>query len=445
MQTEQPEVIKDFVNRYRREYDYYQQLASIAAQQCEAALQENGIKAMVTNRAKRLDSLEKKIQQRMPENLYQSTDDIYNDIVDLAGVRIALYFPGGRSEVDKIICGLFDVEDTKEFPVVSDKSEPLPYEKRFTGYYATHYRVCLKKSSLTGSQMRYANGRVEIQVASVLMHAWAEVEHDLIYKPSSGKLSVDEHAILDELNGLVLAGEIALERLQRALEGRIESQGQIPFANHYELAAYLYEKVKSLIAEPDDSIMGRVDILFELLNRADLNSPGKIAPYISSFDKDTENRPIAQQITDQVIATDLERYGLYEDARIGKETEGLHLTSRRKDQQQAIGSFLLHWTAYEKIVRELTNRRISTKGKYVFPRQSILFELELFDKEVLGELEATRHFRNNLVHGIEVPDAEYIRKVENRLKYVLRELSESEDQEVQQITLAALEQQQIVL
>jgi ppGpp synthetase/RelA/SpoT-type nucleotidyltranferase len=24
---------------------------------------------------------------------------------------------------------------------------------------------------------------VEIQVASVLMHAWAEVEHDLVYKP----------------------------------------------------------------------------------------------------------------------------------------------------------------------------------------------------------------------------------------------------------------------
>ena len=44
------------------------------------------------------------------------------------------------------------------------------------------------------------------------MHAWSEVEHDLIYKPLQGTLSKEELAILDELNGLVLAGEIALER-----------------------------------------------------------------------------------------------------------------------------------------------------------------------------------------------------------------------------------------
>ena len=42
------------------------------------------------------------------------------------------------------------------------------------------------------------------------MHAWSEVEHDLVYKPLQGTLSDEELAILDELNGLVLAGEIAL-------------------------------------------------------------------------------------------------------------------------------------------------------------------------------------------------------------------------------------------
>lgn len=49
----------------------------------------------------------------------------------------------------------------------------------------------------------------EIQVASLIMHAWSEVEHDLIYKPMQGTLSEEELSILDELNGLVLAGEIA--------------------------------------------------------------------------------------------------------------------------------------------------------------------------------------------------------------------------------------------
>jgi len=81
-------------------------------------------------------------------------------------------------------------------------------------------------------------------VASVLIHAWAEVEHDLVYKPTSGKLSEDEYAILDELNGLVLAGEISLERLQRAAKLRIDKMvGK--FNNHYELAAYIYDRIKN--------------------------------------------------------------------------------------------------------------------------------------------------------------------------------------------------------
>ena len=61
------------------------------------------------------------------------------------------------------------------------------------------------------------------KVASVLMHAWSEVEHDLVYKPMQGTLSEEELAILDELNGLVLTGEIALERLQAAGNERIQN------------------------------------------------------------------------------------------------------------------------------------------------------------------------------------------------------------------------------
>ena len=61
------------------------------------------------------------------------------------------------------------------------------------------------------------------------MHAWSEVEHDLIYKPMQGTLSEEELAILDELNGLVLTGEIALERLQAAGNERIQnSQATLP-------------------------------------------------------------------------------------------------------------------------------------------------------------------------------------------------------------------------
>ena len=73
----------------------------------------------------------------------------------------------------------------------------------------------VKASDLPENDKRYAESLIEIQVASALMLTWAEVEHDLVYKPFSGELSYEECQILDELNGLVLAGEIALQRLQK--------------------------------------------------------------------------------------------------------------------------------------------------------------------------------------------------------------------------------------
>src|SRR5262249_30897797 len=143
----------------------------------------------------------------------------------------------------------------KEFPA---QSSPPTYSKRFSGYWATHYRVQLRESSLNDAQKRYAEARIEIQVASVLMHAWAEVEHDLVYKPLQGNLSQDEYAILDELNGLVIAGEIALERLQRAGEARVASTGRL-FNNHYELATYLLTQASEIIKGPlGDNALGRV-------------------------------------------------------------------------------------------------------------------------------------------------------------------------------------------
>ena len=48
----------------------------------------------------------------------------------------------------------------KEFP---ESSGPPVYEKRFSGYGATHYHVRLREEALADAQMRYAEARVEIQ------------------------------------------------------------------------------------------------------------------------------------------------------------------------------------------------------------------------------------------------------------------------------------------
>ena len=296
------DLIEIFYNTYNTQLEFFEEISRTCSQHCENGLESLGIRAIVTYRAKRPDKAVEKIHKRISEgSQYKSSDDIYKDITDLAGVRIALYFPGDRNEVGKFIEQHFEiVRPPKIFPINPIKSETMP-QKRFSGYWATHYLVRFKKDTLSNKLERYTNPAIEIQIASVLMHSWAEVEHDLIYKPTQGGLSEDEYAILDELNGLVLSGEIALERLQRAIDTRVRNKNR-RFNNHYELASYLIDEMRpKLRGLPTEPSLGRMDFLFKLLKAAKMDQPDKLKPFIQNVTEATEDRPISEQIVNQII------------------------------------------------------------------------------------------------------------------------------------------------
>ena len=210
------ELIEKFIKEYREEYDFYIKLAYITQDLTEEALKEAGIKSIVSSRAKKADSLREKIEKRNVKNKYENTEQIKDDIYDLAGVRIALYFPNERDDVDRIIREKFNVVKCKSFPEKNSSKRKRPKINR-AEYWANHYRVYLKESDFSE---KFRNTMIEIQVASVLMHSWAEIEHDLVYKPKNGRISWKEHKILSGVNALIIAGEIALEKLQKAIAER---------------------------------------------------------------------------------------------------------------------------------------------------------------------------------------------------------------------------------
>ncbi|MBU9276927.1 GTP pyrophosphokinase [Burkholderia gladioli] len=416
------DLVSSFVARYRKEYDFYEQSCRMVAQMLDAMLRSAGIRAIVTSRAKNPTRLEAKVRQRAEEAQYQDVNDIYDDIVDLAGVRVALYFPGEREEVGKAIRKLFSlVSEPKEFP---QKGKPSSaYTKRFSGYGATHYRVRIPDASLNESQKRYAEAAVEVQVASVLMHAWSEVEHDLVYKPLQGNLSVEEYAILDELNGLVLAGEIALERLQRAGELRASTHGR-QFSSHYDLAASLLELGRTELSgmQLNESAIGRVDVLYELLKATDLDTPDRLDNYVKALHRDFEMRPLSEQIIDQILAEDASRYQIFEKIRLSDSPLSSHTSQPYRDlQSEAIGNFMMLWMRYENAVRGLLAERNPGAIAAVLPTAKALQGVGL-PQEVLASADRLRRFRNLLVHGIEVPDTETINAEAEELRFLLKAL-----------------------
>ena len=103
------DLINQFIENYKKKMNFYETAGRLAAKQLESPLQAAGIRAMVTFRAKAPGRLKSKVISRNArrEIPYKNMKEIYDDIADLSGVRVALYFPGDRDKTDGLLRDLF--------------------------------------------------------------------------------------------------------------------------------------------------------------------------------------------------------------------------------------------------------------------------------------------------------------------------------------------------
>lgn len=406
------DLINQFIENYKKKIKFYETAGRIAADMLEDSLRSSGIRAMVTSRAKSPGRLKIKVSQRNEkrETPYKNMGEIYADIADLSGVRVSLYFPGDRAKADRVINNLFAVAETKKFPV---QSKQPSYNKRFSGYWATHYRASMKEESLEKSKLKYAPVRLEIQVASVLMHAWSEVEHDLVYKPLQGTLSDEELSILDELNGLVLTGEIALERLQSAGNERIKNK-ETTFTSQYDLASYLYNYLSSHFKEEDVELrMGNIELLFKLLSRLKFFKVKDIEPILKSVKFEKDRRNISQQIIDQIITGNDKRYHVYQELRNSEDVSD-------PETRQAVNYFFGQWVTLENLLNRAAGR--NTPKSYSAFNINTLKRMDILDKDLANKIGALRRTRNVLIHDIEKPDVEELMRQGDEIHEVYERL-----------------------
>jgi ppGpp synthetase/RelA/SpoT-type nucleotidyltranferase len=235
---------EEFVQQYEERRCHYILRATRAEQRCREILSNHGIPAIVSSRAKCPIRLRQKLEERDAELHFSSEADIYSNIVDLFGVRIAVYLPSHAQKVSRLQQHAFIprlvmvyrsmpapatqnlIPDMKHQNEAGEEPFALPGVRvqrvtRPTGYCATHLHVYLKPEVL-GGERDYAgtHAQVEIQITSLLMHTWSEVEHDLVYKEIGGKSSEEEAEILNEINECAATGEALLHRLEELVAAR---------------------------------------------------------------------------------------------------------------------------------------------------------------------------------------------------------------------------------
>ncbi|HXB66408.1 MAG TPA: hypothetical protein VNV42_16200 [Solirubrobacteraceae bacterium] len=139
-------------------------------------LSADGITAVqVDARTKEVDSFVDKIARKPGK--YQNP---LIDITDLSGVRVILYYSSDVERVDSLIEREFAVDDANSW-----KRTPTSDPDRF-GYRSDHYVVSCSPSRAQLSEWSpYRGLKAEIQVRTVLQHAWAAIDHRLNYKRAS--------------------------------------------------------------------------------------------------------------------------------------------------------------------------------------------------------------------------------------------------------------------
>jgi len=262
------------------------------------------VRATVQRRAKNPKSFVEKLKKNKTRDRFNSIDEVFNGISDLAGVRIATYLESDRNIVVE--------EIRKEFSGRAADGPEIEIKDavgRGMHYMATHCQVFLLEDELVGSNENLRGTTCEIQVCSLLAHVFNEVEHDLQYKPLNGELSDQEKEFIDQLGLLTKAGDITIKRLLHEAESRL--QGRIgAFADVYDFIARM--RIEMRLAEGFAANAGQ---LFDELMQLELTTPEAISQAVRQGD--TQPLPEIAQVEyarlKAFMATDERQADLLED------------------------------------------------------------------------------------------------------------------------------------
>ena len=163
---------QDLLAQYHQLLPIYEKMAEVIPEKLKEFFAEAGIiVAAVEHRVKTEKSLVGKLQ--LKGDKYHSI----HDITDVVGIRVITFYNDDVDKVASVLERLFEIDWENSI----DKRKA--HEIDSFGYLSLHYICRIPELAYTNSEHPELNQiRFEVQMRTVLQHAWANMNHDTGYK-----------------------------------------------------------------------------------------------------------------------------------------------------------------------------------------------------------------------------------------------------------------------
>lgn len=289
----------DAVELYRRVRPTYVRYADALKSLMQQLLRDSGIEYVTLEvRAKTVEGFEEKA--RRGDKGYE---DPLAEITDLAGLRVVLYHANEMATVAGMVEAAFEVDRANSV----DKTETIDPD-RF-GYRSTHYVVRLRADRRQLPEYKaFTNLWAEIQIRTVLQHAWAAIDHKLRYKTTADvprqirrrlfrvsallELADSEFAGLQEQTDLLRA-DYGREVDEGNLDLEVDSDSVAAYADAAQVVADILEAAKSagctLLPAPTAMKAPEFSGLVALLGALAVSRIGKLETLLKAFAQDARS------------------------------------------------------------------------------------------------------------------------------------------------------------
>jgi putative GTP pyrophosphokinase len=233
----------------RQALPMHQRLSAIVAAIVENSLRSESIDHLsVTHRTKTESGALEKISRK-------DYDEPGRQLTDLSGIRIITYLEEHITQVSDLISRLFEIDADNS----QDRSKMLGYDR--VGYRSTHF-VCTLGAKRNALEEYKGLGdlRFEIQVRTVLQHAWAEMAHDWSFK-----------------FGIELP--IKIQRKLNLMSGQLESLDNSFGEIAKEIQEYKTQMEKTTILQIEDAELNSISLskfIEELAPQLDIEIKGTV-------------------------------------------------------------------------------------------------------------------------------------------------------------------------